>query len=152
MISPLWLGHSCTLIYTDRLVAIVYCSVVWLLYFLCWSFLPITPIWPHLVCNLDHLFMGYSLFWSLILLCLYLSYQLWSFTILYGTDFTSIISFLPSSSFFKSQVHNSKCDKFKAIAGHQSWRTLMDNDLRITETVVYLYTYSTGNHVMNVGW
>ena len=31
-------------------------------------------------------------------------------------------------------------------------RTLMDNDLRITETVVYLYTYGSGNHLIDVGW
>ena len=29
-------------------------------------------------------------------------------------------------------------------------RTLMD-DLRITETVVYLHTYSTGDHLISVG-
>ena len=27
-------------------------------------------------------------------------------------------------------------------------RTLMDNDLCITETVVYLYTYNSGNHLI----
>ena len=31
-------------------------------------------------------------------------------------------------------------------------RTLMDNDSRITEIVVYLYKYSSDNHLICVGW
>ena len=31
-------------------------------------------------------------------------------------------------------------------------RALMDNDSHITETVVYLYTYSSDNHLISVGW
>ena len=30
--------------------------------------------------------------------------------------------------------------------------TLMDNDVRITETVVHSYTYSSGNYLIGMGW